>query len=389
MRRSATNRSGYTLFETALGTCGLAWGERGLARIWLPEKSGDREPLRQRIAREQQALVETRPPPEVRRALNALRAAVAGKPVALDALALDYGDATSFQRAIYDALKRTAPGETLSYGELAARAGRPGAARAVGQAMAKNPLPIVVPCHRVLGAGGAIGGFTSPGGTHTKAELLAREGVIVAPKRRALPYDVDAALARLRRDRDLCRLIDRVGPFTLRLSPRTTTFAALARAIVHQQLSGKAAATIHGRLAALFPKRRALHPADVASAPDEVLRTAGLSRPKVAAMRDLAARTLAGEVPSRSRLERMDDEAIVEALTRVRGIGRWTVEMLLIFQLGRPDVFPIDDFGIRRGFALACGLKEMPRPRELLAHGEKWRPYRTAASWYLWREADQ
>src|SRR5690606_4643194 len=139
---------------------------------------------------------------------------------------------------------------------------------------------------------------------------------------------------RLRRDRELASLVDRVGPFTLTLQPRTSTFASLARAIVYQQLSGKAAATIHGRLTSLFPKRRALRPEDVAAASDDALRGAGLSRPKLAALRDLSARTLAGEVPSRAALERMSDEAIVEALTPVRGIGRWTVEMLLVFQLG-------------------------------------------------------
>src|SRR5690606_32768312 len=150
--------------------------------------------------------------------------AAGGRRVRFDDLPLDYGGASEFQRAVYEALKSTAPGETLSYGELAARAGRPGAARAVGRAMATNPLPIVVPCHRVLGAGGAIGGFSSPGGTATKAQLLAREGVIAA-KGRPLPYDRGEALRRLRRDRELASLIDRVGPFTLTLQARTSTFA--------------------------------------------------------------------------------------------------------------------------------------------------------------------
>lgn len=376
------NETGYTLFPTPLGICAVAWGGAKLRRVWLPEKNGDPETLRKRIAAERDDLPEREPPLPIRKAIARLTDAVAGKQAPLDELALDYGRATPFQRAVYEALRTTKPGETLSYGELAARAGRPGAARAVGRAMATNPLPIVVPCHRVLGAGGAIGGFSSPGGTHTKAQLLAREGVITAA--RSLPYDRDEAVAQLRRDRRLASLIDRVGPFTLKLQPRTTTFASLARAIVYQQLSGKAAATIHRRITELFPNRRALQPGDVAAASDDALRAAGLSRPKLAALRDLTVRTLAGEIPSRAALDKMSDEAIVAALTPVRGIGRWSVEMLLIFQLGRPDVLPVADLGIQNGFARAFG-GDRPSPDTVGTRGRRWAPFRSVASWYLWR----
>ena len=380
------SHSGYALFATPLGACAVAWGEGGLRRIWLPEKNGDADSLRRRVVLEGGGLVERRPPPSVKMAIRRLADAVVGKPVRFDGIDVDYGKATDFQRAIYEALKATGPGETLSYGELAARAGRPGAARAVGQAMAKNPLPIVVPCHRVLGAGGAIGGFSSPGGTLTKAKLLAREGVTPS-KGRPLPYETADAIRRLRRDRELAVLIDRVGPFTLRLQPRTSTFASLARAIIYQQLSGKAAATIHRRVAALFPHRRALHPEDIATAKDAKLRAAGLSRPKLAALRDLTARTLAGEIPSRRALDRMGDEDIVASLTAVRGIGVWTVEMLLMFQLGRPDVLPVGDLGIQNGFARAFG-GERPSPETVRERGARWAPYRSAASWYLWRATE-
>jgi methylated-DNA-[protein]-cysteine S-methyltransferase len=227
------SRAGFTVFDTSLGACAVAWGEAGLRRVWLPETDGNAEALRRRIARENAVLVERAPPAPLRAVVRRIAAATAGERVRFDDLAVDYGAATDFQRAVYDALKDTAPGETLSYGELAARAGRPGAARAVGRAMATNPLPIVVPCHRVLGAGGAIGGFSSPGGTRTKAQLLAREGVIVE-KGRPLPYDRDEAVRALRRDRALGALMDRVGPFSMALQPRTSTFASLARAIVYR-----------------------------------------------------------------------------------------------------------------------------------------------------------
>jgi 3-methyladenine DNA glycosylase/8-oxoguanine DNA glycosylase len=183
-------------------------------------------------------------------------------------------------------------------------------------------------------------------------------------------------------DAVLARAIDTVGPF--QIAPRTSSiFAALARAIVYQQLAGRAAAAIWGRLCALFPEGEPT-PEHILSASDEELRGAGLSRSKMLSLRDLARRAAGGEIPVPAEIRRMDDEAIVERLTQVRGIGRWTAEMLLIFHLGRPDVLPVDDYGVRKGFAIAYD-RELPSPKELAAYGERWKPYRTVASWYLWR----
>lgn len=165
-------------------------------------------------------------------------------------------------------------------------------------------------------------------------------------------------------------------------------FAALAEAIVYQQLTGRAAATIHGRVLALFRPRRVLSPDDVLVAPQDALRAAGLSRAKIAALKDLAAKTRDGTVPPLRHLRKMGEEEIIERLTRVRGVGRWTVEMLLIFRLGRPDVLPAGDYGIRKGFARAFRTRALPTPRQVLRRGELWRPYRTTASWYLWRALD-
>src|SRR6266480_1582629 len=165
-------------------------------------------------------------------------------------------------------------------------------------------------------------------------------------------------------------------------------FDALAESIAYQQLSGKAAATIFGRVRALYPKTKWLDPSKILATPDDAFRTAGLSRAKTAAIKDLAAKTIDGTIPSGRALLRMSDDEIIERLTKVRGIGRWTVEMLLLFDLGRPDVWPVDDYGVRKGFAKTFGRRKLPTPKQLIKSGKKWRPYRSVAAWYLWRALD-
>jgi DNA-3-methyladenine glycosylase II len=207
-------------------------------------------------------------------------------------------------------------------------------------------------------------------------------------------------------DPKLARLIERAGLFTLRLASAQSPFEALVESIVYQQLNGKAAATIHRRLREGFvpicgadAKGDPMHfsAQHLIDCPNEQLRAAGLSHNKSLALRDLAAKTLDGTVPTLACIRRMTDEAIVEHLTQVRGIGRWTVEMLLIFRLGRPDVLPVSDYGVRKGFALTFGkLKpadkvtpaDLAKPAEMEARGERWRPWRSVASWYLWRACD-
>lgn len=184
------------------------------------------------------------------------------------------------------------------------------------------------------------------------------------------------------------RLIGKVGPCRMRHDPRRSPFESLVRAVANQQLNGKAASTILDRFRALVAGQRFPAPADLRALADDQLRTCGFSRAKIAAIRDIAAKTESGLVPTSRRIARMSDELIIERLTEVRGVGRWTVEMLLMFQLGRPDVLPVDDFGVRNGFRLAYGLPEMPKPRALLEHGERWRPFRSAAAWYLWRATE-
>ena len=189
----------------------------------------------------------------------------------------------------------------------------------------------------------------------------------------------------LRADKILARVIKKVGPCPIAPRRSVPPYQALVKSVTYQQLNGKAAETIFRRMLALFPGKKFPAPADLIAATDEQLRSAGLSRAKTAAIKDIAAKTIAGTVPPRRVIAKMSDAEIIEQLTTIRGVGPWTVEMLLMFTLGRPDVLPATDYGVRSGFARVYGLKELPSPKDLLAHGERWRPHRTVASWYMWR----
>jgi DNA-3-methyladenine glycosylase II len=185
-------------------------------------------------------------------------------------------------------------------------------------------------------------------------------------------------------DPRLATAIELLGPCTQKRG-RGAPYEALLSAIAHQQLHGNAAAAILGRFRALYGDGRYPSPAELVATPDAKLRAVGLSRAKLAAMKDVAARALDGTVPERRAIARLDDETIIARLTEVRGVGRWTAEMLLMFTLNRPDILPVDDFGIREGFRLLHGKRLQPKPRWLARYGERWAPYRTTASWYLWR----
>jgi len=189
-------------------------------------------------------------------------------------------------------------------------------------------------------------------------------------------------------DPRIAALIARSPRYNVKPAPLIRPFDALAESIAYQQLSGKAAATIFGRVRALYPRRKYLDPKKILATPNESFRAAGLSRSKIAAVKDLAAKTIDGTVPSARAIARMSDEEIILRLTEVRGIGRWTVEMLLLFDLGRPDVWPVDDYGVRKGFAKIFGRRKLPTPKQLMKLGEKWRPYRSVAAWYFWRALD-
>ena len=217
---------------------------------------------------------------------------------------------------------------------------------------------------------------------------------------RKLPYDPDVALAHLRgADKKLGALIDRVeeiGGFTLKLGHSGTPFTSLIESILYQQLHGKAAATIHKRVLAIYGEDNP-EPQALLDTPDEILRAAGVSGNKIKALKDLAARAIDGTVPTHKAILKLEDAEIIERLTSVRGIGAWTVEMLLMFRLGRPDVFPVTDYGVRKGFALtfqrvpksrALSITDLPKADVMLRRARKWTPYRSVAAWYMWRACD-
>src|SRR5271156_1442216 len=214
---------------------------------------------------------------------------------------------------------------------------------------------------------------------------------------RPVRYDTALALQQLATaDPKMGALIARVGPFALRVNSTHSPFEALLESILYQQLHANAAKAILGRLLAGFGD---LHPRpeQLLAAPEEMLRAAGLSQSKLLSLRDLAARTLDGTVPSLAVIRRLSDEEIIERLSRVRGIGTWTAEMLLIFRLGRPDVFPATDYGVRKGYLLTFGRTKagkpitadmLPKPEQMQRRAARWKPWRSVASWYLWRACE-
>lgn len=386
--------SRFALFPTAWGSAAIAWTDLGIAAVVLPhptEAEAHAEVTR-RLPEAERCDVAV--PAFAHEAMRRITEHLSGAPQRFDDLPLDFSGAPAFHRKVWEMTRSVLSGNTASYGELAEKAGSPGAARAVGQAMAQNRVPLIVPCHRVLAADKRPGGFSAAGGVRTKEKLLALEGVNLVRRTslfegdgRLHGFDGRVAVRRLKQaDSKLAALMEQVGPFRLQVEAIHSPFESLFEAIVYQQLTAKAAATILGRVKALFAAERFPTPDETVDASEEQLRGAGLSRGKLLALKDLAAKALDGTVPAGiEELERMSDEAIIERLTQVRGIGRWTVEMMLIFRLGRPDVLPIHDYGVRKGFAVMLGRRAPATPSQLERRGESWRPFRTVASWYLWR----
>ena len=202
----------------------------------------------------------------------------------------------------------------------------------------------------------------------------------------SLPFDLVAATKHLsEHDEQLRRLIEETVPFQLKIEAAQSPYETLVEAVTHQSISGKAAATIFARVKALSSTGGIPAPHEMLKLRKPALRKAGLSAAKILAMKDLAQKTIDGVVPTLEQAQKLPDEELIKRLVSVRGIGAWTVEMFLIFRLGRPDVLPIHDLGVKKGWSITYGKKHMPKPKELLAFGERWRPYRTIASWYMWR----
>lgn len=368
----------WNVFPTALGPCGVAWrGERVLA-VQLPGRSEDevRGDLLQRLDDEAR---EGCPPKSGASLVARIQRHLDGTPDPFRDVKLELDGISDFSRDAYRAARRVSAGKTLTYGELAAWCGRPGSARAVGRAMARNPVPLIVPCHRILATDGELRGFSAPGGVQTKLRMLTVEGADLSPLARA------GTRALRRADPRLGAVVRRVGRFELCDMPASDPFTALAQSIVHQQVSMAAGRTIFGRVRDVLGGE--VSPGRIVDTAFDDLRSAGLSRQKASYMLDLARRTLDGSLPL-ERLERMDDERVIEVLTAVKGLGRWSAEMYLIFHLRRLDVLPVGDLGLRRGVQRIYDLEEAPGPAQVGEIATSWIPYRSIATWYLWRAQD-
>jgi methylated-DNA-[protein]-cysteine S-methyltransferase len=379
----------YTRVRTDLGTLALGFGERGIFRVLLPSADwGDVKPAD--LARA--GLTSEAPAPrEIAKVARALQTHVAGDAQDFSGVELDTSGAPPFLLRVQRAAQTIPAGETRTYGELAALADSPRAVRAAGRAMATNPWPILVPCHRVVARAG-FGEYSAGSGVHTKLRLLWREGY--RGRTSNVAFDEREAIAHLRNaDPRLGKLIDRAGPFTLQATaPKARSgpppFVALASAIVAQQLSGKAAATIYGRVAALLGQGDIGDPAALFALPKPKLRSAGLSQNKMLALLDLAAHALDRRLPTRAEMEAMSDAAIIERLTQIRGVGSWSAQMLLMFYLGRPNVLPVADLGVQKGFAVTYHHRALPSAKTIEHAARAWSPYASVASWYLWRAVE-
>lgn len=379
-RMFAAAGKGLHVFSTWLGPVGIAWTPRGLCRLEIghPTPAETRDALAAHVP----GFKAPRPLPAAARSVAArIKIQLRDGAENLADIPVDMPDLSDCARKVLNELRKVPPGSVVTYGELAERSGRPNAARAVGRIMAANPVPVVIPCHRCLGANGRLTGFSAAGGTYLKARLLHVEGYV-------RNREHARGLAHLSRaDRKLARLIRRIGPYQAVPDQRRPDWDTLVIAIVHQQLSVKAGQTIAGRVRDLTPGAGLPSPEEVLAIAPEKLRACGLSNAKVGFVRDLASRVADGRLDLRA-LHRLDDEAVVAELTRVKGIGEWSAHMHLIFHLGRLDILPVGDLGIRMAAARLYGLDEYATPAQLREISEKWRPYRSMGSWYLWRTLD-
>ena len=379
-------RYGTTCFHTRIGTCGIAWRDNLIVGLELPHFS-PAETLKALLNRFPD-LSESKPRGNPLRAKRSVINLLEGRPETFEDIEVNLDSNSKFVQEILCQTREIRPGETVTYSELARAAGKPGAARAVGSALGRNPCPIIVPCHRVLAAHRSGGGFSAMGGLTTKFTLLQVEGHDVDFP--GLDYNpVDAVHFLVRRDPRFEKVIKVVGWPKIVVESRRSVYGSLARAIIFQQLSVKAAGTIFLRvLNAVSPGKSDFSPSEFQQVADETLRKAGLSRNKLLALRDLTEKMSEGAIPSTTQLKRLDDEAIIDILTQVRGIGRWTVEIMLIFRLGRGDVIAADDLGLRQGYAVISGRRDAVARDTLMRAANRWKPYRSLACWYLWRAAD-
>jgi DNA-3-methyladenine glycosylase II len=365
------NGSGRTGFDTRVGRVGFSWNPRGLERLVFGKAAGDLggDPLVKR------------PRGPVGDVVKRVKAHLKGNLDTFRDVPVDLRDLSDTTVKVLHTLRRVGPGKVATYGELATKSGIPGASRAVGRIMGANPVPLIIPCHRCLGADGSLTGFSAEGGPQLKAWLLHIEGYERNPEHAA-------GLRHLKRvDKRMGKVIEMVGPYQAVPDKPAPHWETLVTAIVHQQLSVKAGQTIAGRVRALTDGPRYPEPVEMAGFDPIDLRKCGLSNAKVGYVQDLAERVYDGRLRLAS-LSRRSDHEVIDVLTRVKGIGEWSGHMYLIFRLGRLDVLATGDLGLRMGAGKLYGLGRHATPADLTEIAEPWRPYRSIGSWYLWRALD-
>jgi O-6-methylguanine DNA methyltransferase len=378
----------WTTFSTSLGVCGVSWTLRGINSFFLPEATG--AAIETRLTDITGCTKTSSPPAWVKELIRKVKAHIKGHAQDFSEVPLSFSGISEFMLSVFQAAQKIPSGTVMTYGELAGGIGKPNAARGVGSALSNNPIPLLVPCHRVIASSGKLGGFSAPGGLATKVALLECEGVYLAkPSVLATQAQWRKAVSSLqKRDEAFSRLVSNLEPLEFRALLNEEPLTALISAIVSQQLSSKVAATILNRVNALISENGCPCPRKLLNTPDEDLRKAGLSSMKVSFLKDLAEKYLEGKLPTLVKLKRTSDEQIIKELTQIKGVGRWTAEMYLIFNLGRSDVFPTLDFGIRKAIGQLFGLPTVPEPEAIEKYGELWKPYRTVASLYLWHMLD-
>ena len=365
----------YSVVKIRAGDLGLVWTSDGLCRVVLPPEKKS-QIVATILKNHPEATAVTRLPGWIRSLAKCLQHELEGKPASASysKFAFDFRAVSPTHEKIYREALKISRTQNMSRQELARRAGLK-TSGAIGAAIDRNPLPIIVPCHLI-----------------TKTLAKSKSGIVIETRISPEPPKIlgksteEAALHLSKRDPKLGKIIKKVGPYSHKKRPGTP-FEWLLRSIIFQQLNGKAAGTIHGRVRALFGDRDP-SPFELLQADNSLLAKAGLSRNKLAALKDLARAATEGEIPTRRQMSRMSDEEIIAALIPIRGIGRWTVEMLLMFGLGRADVLALDDFALKKSAMLLHGLKDMPDRKVFAELGERWRPWRTVACWYLWRALD-
>ncbi len=368
---------GMHVFDTSIGRCAIGWTKKGIDMCRLPANEDDELVHILHSGFPKREIVKI-PPKEIRKVKKRIQGHFKNKNDSLVDIKLDLSSASPFGQKVYKALRKIPPGQTITYGDLAKNIGKPKSARAIGRAMGTNPIPIIIPCHRVLAKAGKPGGFSAPAGISMKIIILHKEGVIFNKKHEKGMRFVEKSNPLFE------KIVKNVGPYTAPYGSISRPYESLVNSIMYQQISVKAASSIARKFIAMYGDGKYPVAKVMKELNDAEFREAGVSRQKAGYLRDLATKVSNGDVDLR-RISRMDDEKVISELTKIRGIGRWSAQMFLIFHLGRLDIWPVDDLGLQKGVQKVLNLKEKPDKKSLVEIGRRWAPYRSIATWYLWR----